>query len=277
MAVLQELDAPPIGWSAWDGGRMLVNDVFADLLTRHSLETFVSLSRHAGGTLVRAAGPRVTTRFELDAGDGSAPRSFYLKRHAPVALAQRLKPWLRLTPAVFGARPEWEAILKFHAAGVPTVTPVAFGSDEGHSWLLLAGLESSQDLLDLTQSNTDAEELRRWTRELAEIAARMHAAGLHHQDFYLNHVLLCPSESGTSELRVIDLGRAREQRPLNLRWILKDLSQLNYSARHLPCSVRLRFLRNYLGRPLNKSDRRMIWWLQRKAEQIARHSAKHGL
>ncbi len=221
MPVLQEIAAPPIGWSAWDEGRMLVNDEFADLLQQHSLNSFGSVLQYSEGELIRSAGPRVTTRFLLELPAGGS-RSFYLKRHAPLALSQRLKPWLRLTPAVFGARPEWEAILKFEAAGIPTVTPVAFGEDDGHSWLLTAGLENSQNLLDMTrgandretlehgsvseseQSQLDPNRLRHWIMTLAEITRRMHDAGPHHQDYYLNHVLLCASPADVDDLDGLD-------------------------------------------------------------------------
>jgi heptose I phosphotransferase len=281
---------PPVRWTLWDGGRLRINEAFADLLRTAGLESFAAGAVLDGGEIVRAVGPRVTRRIML--GDGAARRSFFLKRHAPVRLGERVKPWLRLSSGVFGARPEWEALLKFHAAGLPTMTPVACGEAGEHSWLLTEGLESPQNLLDWTRelasrshsyssgvaAEWDSDErLRIYLIELAKIARRMHDAGLHHQDFYLNHVLLCETATGNPELRVIDLGRVREQQPLSQRWILKDLSQLNYSARHLTCRTRLRFLRQYLGRPFCDSDRRLIWWLEQKAAQIARHTDKHRL
>lgn len=287
MPVVAERSAavPPIAWSLWDGGRMRVNDVFSGLLRRAGLQTFAAVAELPGGEIVRSAGPRVTARIVL--GEGPERRTFYLKRHAPVRLGERVKPWLRLNSGVFGARPEWEALLKFHAAGLPTITPVACGEEGEHSWLLTESLDSRQDLLDWTRKlvsrSCDSRgwegdsQLRRYLYDLAEIARTMHDAGLHHQDFYLNHILICETAKGVPELRVIDLGRVREQQPLSQRWILKDLSQLNYSARHLTCRTRLRFLRQYLGRPFNESDRRLIWWLEQKAAQIARHTDKHRL
>jgi hypothetical protein len=101
---------------------------------------------------------------------------------------------------------------------------------------------------------------------------------LHHQDLYLNHVLWCGElVDGEPDLRIIDLGRVRQTRQLSARWIVKDLSQLDFSARRLPCRERLRFLRIYLGRRLTRGDRRLIQRIAWKSSRIARHTRKHGL
>lgn len=269
---------------------MQVHQPFADFLRRQQWESFRTLQEFTGGEIVRAAGPRITRRISITGEPGL--HEVYLKQHFPVAWPQRLKPWLRLTPVVLGARPEWDAILKFHAVGIPTMTPIAWGEAGETSWLLTAGVVHQENLQEWTQRALlpalvpetpprvrpeSSARLRKYVEELAGQARTMHAAGLHHQDFYLNHVLLSEAVNRSSELRIIDLGRVREQQPLGRRWILKDLAQLNYSARHLPCSLRLRFLRCYLQRGLASRDRRLIWWLEQKAAQIGRHTHRRGL
>lgn len=273
----------------WDSGRMRVNAQFHALLKQNGLDSFESVMNCDRGDVVRAIDTRVTTRIVLD--DQATPRTFYLKRHSALPLRARLKPWLHLATGVFGAKPEFEAILNFHAASLPTVTPVAFGEAGAESWLITEGLDSSRSLLDwsryyaqhrtstkdiASEFKADQRELRQFTTELARISRRMHDTGLHHQDFYLNHILWCPKDEEGGELRVIDLGRVRVRNSVGLRWILKDLSQLNFSARDLPCTARLRFLREYLGRPLRRADRKLIWWLQLKSAAIARHTLKHN-
>jgi heptose I phosphotransferase len=104
----------------------------------------------------------------------------------------------------------------------------------------------------------------------------MHDCGLHHQDFYLNH-LLCRGEPAELDIRVIDLGRARHRSRLSRRWIIKDLAQLDYSARKLSCSDRLRFLRLYLGRPFRPADRWLIRQVMLKSWLIAGHTARNNL
>ena len=107
-------------------------------------------------------------------------------------------------------------------------------------------------------------------------ARRMHGRGAHHQDFYLNHILWC-GEPEHLDLRVIDLGRVGFARRLSRRWIVKDLAQLDYSARGLSCTDRLRFLRLYLGRRFTSADRWLVRRIMWKSRQIAAHTEKHRL
>ena len=97
----------------------------------------------------------------------------------------------------------------------------------------------------------------------------MHGAGLHHQDFYLGHLMLSQSQSDL--IYVIDLGRVQKHARLSRRWIVKDLAQLDFSASATPVE-RLRFLREYLGRRLTSEDRSLVADIQAKAAAIARHS-----
>lgn len=270
----------------WDGGRLRVNREFAALLRANGLTTFAALMNFAGGTVVRQIGARATARITLM--DGERRPEFYIKRHGPLSWKEYLKPFLRLTRPVHGARPEWEAILRFHAAGIPTMVPVALGECDGESLLVTQSLEDCQSLLDWVAEVCDAEpagggwtgaraaEARRLMERVAVIARRMHDAGLHHQDFYLNHLLL-PRGGTAEQIKVIDLGRVRWQRNLSRRWILKDLAQLEYSARRLPAALRLRFLKLYLGRPFEPADRRLIRRVVRKSRWIDRHTRRNGL
>ncbi len=258
-----------------DGGRLRVHADYLGLLQRHGLATFAALSKCNFGTVVRTIGTRQTRRIVLEheLGRPGAATACYLKRHGPLPWREYLKCLLRANWPVRGARPEWRAILKFHAAGIPTMTPIAFGEHRGHSLLLTLGLEDSDDLKPLV-GNASVGALRTWSQELAGITRRMHDTGLHHQDFYLNHVLASRTDGS---LRVIDLGRVRKRPHLSLRWIIKDLGQLNYSARTLPCRTRLRFLRQYLGRPLCRADRSLIRAIAVKAWWIDRHTRRRGL
>jgi hypothetical protein len=99
---------------------------------------------------------------------------------------------------------------------------------------------------------------------------------MHHQDFYLGH-LMRPMNDPDGELCVIDLGRVRQRENLGRRWIIKDLAQLDYSARFVSRSDRLRFLRAYLGRDLQDRDDDFIRRIRRKSARIARHARKNGL
>jgi heptose I phosphotransferase len=273
-------------FDSFDSGRLVVNREFRALLEARGLTTFAALFDLDGGEIVRAVGHRTTARIVLPAGEGT--EAFYLKRHQPPRLVERVKPILHLSRPILGARPEWEAILRYHAAGVPTMTPVAFGEDGSRSLVMTRDLKTDGTLLDWANdvanrrharrdaAHDDLPERRAIIAHVANITRCMHDSGLHHQDFYLNHLL---RRGGRPELdiRVIDLGRARHRARLSRRWIIKDLAQLDFSARKLSCSDRLRFLRLYLGRPFRPADRWLIRQVMLKSWWIAGHTAKNNL
>ena len=264
----------------WDDGRLTVNAAFAPLLRARGLTTFAAFGRLEPAETVRDVDRRVTARYELPTTDG--PRRFYLKRHGRPPAREFVKPLLRLTKPVLGARPEWDALLRFHAAEIPTMTPVAFGEGGGESFVMTEALEDC-DRVDLWADDrrgdhapTVRRDRRALTAAVARIARTMHAAGMHHQDFYLCH-LLKPRGGGPGAVRLIDLGRVRSHAALPDRWRVKDLAQLYYSADAIPRAEQVRFLRAYLGRPLEPGDRALIRRVRRKAAAIGRHTAKNAL
>jgi heptose I phosphotransferase len=270
-------------FETWDAGRLQINRQFGDVLKANGLTTFAALFGLAGGEVVRAIDNRHTTRVVLPS-DGQE-QAFYLKRHDPARLLDRIRPLFHLSLPILGARHEWHAILRFHAAGIPTMTPVAFGEFQSKSLVMTCDLGTDLSLLDWLNNpqpagcGASAEHsrlAREMTRRVARIARQMHDRGLHHQDFYLNHLLCCGDPAGL-DIRVIDLGRVRSRPRLSQRWIIKDLAQLDFSARRLACSHRLRFLRLYLGRPFRPADRWMIRQIVLKSRHIAAHTAKNDL
>lgn len=266
---------------AWDDGRMIVNVRFSDILQANGLTTFDSIWNDRSGMVAKnVLRERTTSRLELNGPKGT--KAFFLKRHTPAPLKEYIKPLLRLTRPILGARNEWQAILAFETAQIPTMTPVALGESDGCSFLLTEGLVGLQTLADLNQDLCAGERTislstrRRIIRNVAGVARQMHDCNLHHQDFYLYH-LLVPVDDPGAHVVVIDLGRVRQRRRLEQRWRIKDLGQLAFAARTVPLPDRLRFLIHYLGRPLRSDDRRLIRRIGRKAAAIARHTRRHSL
>ena len=276
----------------WDGGRLQVNREFCPVLEANRLTTCQALLNLPQGHVVRQIKSRSTSRIVLPRETGK--QTFYIKRHGPPRLRERLRPLLNFSRPILGARNEWEAILRFHEAGLPTVTPVAFGKLGQHSLVMTQDLGTDFTLLDWVNETADrrqsgdssesAEDLslkRRLIQRVAAIAQHMHACGIHHQDFYLNHILwrrdASIPENGDLGIRVIDLGRVVQTLRRSRRLIIKDLAQLDFSARRMSCNDRLRFLRLYLGRPFRPSDRWILRCIVRKSRHIARHTAKHKL
>lgn len=281
----------------WDNGKLVVNKAFANLFRRQHWTTFsVIWSRTAEAAVAKKLRTdRITLRFTLD--DAGQERAFYIKRHERASLKEYLKPLFSLRWPILGARNEWNALLAFHEAGLPTMTPVAYGQSGSRSFLITEALENCTKLSELSlapNEETHPAETgvsapaatnglkRRWLVDrVARVTNKMHGAGLHHQDYYLGHLLLPDSQGNgdavSDRIYVIDLGRVRQQRRLSKRWIVKDLAQLNYSARHLSLVERVRFLRTYLGRKFGPSDKRLIASIAAKTSAIARHTARHSL
>ena len=256
-----------------DSGKMVVNRAFSDLLRRQGRLSFDSIwTQTADADIAKnVRTDRVTLRFTLD--DNGVNRNFYIKRHTRSSWKEYLKPMLRLTWPILGARNEWNAILEFHRVGLPTMTPVALGESGSDSFLITEALEDCTKLsqLDLPSGDRSRDRL---IRQIAFLAKTMHNAGLHHQDFYLGHLM--QSQKDPSRIYIIDLGRVCKKKRLSQRWIIKDLAQLDFSATASP-REQLRFLRDYLGRPLTNHDQAFMARIQSKKGAIARHSRKNRL
>jgi len=265
-----------------DAGRLSVERKFAAVLRQNGIATFEALFELRGGVCVRRIKNRSTTRIALS--DGGGCRSLYLKRHERPRWRERLRPLLNFGRPIFGARNEWLAILALREASVPTLTALCFGEHDGRSLLVTEDLRTDVTLLDWVNRCSggaasraiDAARKRATIRDLARLTRRMHDARIFHQDFFLHHIL-ARGDFGRLDMRVIDPGRALREPRLPRRWIVKDLAQLNFSARNLPCADRLLFLRLYLGRPFRRSDRILVRVIAMKSSRIAAHTAKHGL
>jgi hypothetical protein len=112
----------------------------------------------------------------------------------------------------------------------------------------------------------------------ADLAAKMHAAGVHHRDLYMCHFMVRAAETGF-DLRVIDTARVdRMWNPLTrFRWVVKDLAQFWYSAKSASVSAdqRDRWLERYAEQRGPEVDiEKLADAVRQKAGRIARHDVK---
>ena len=259
----------------WDGNRLTVNAEHAALFRHAGLHTFEDIWRFTEKSVAakNLRADRVTLRFTLTDPAGNE-QTFFIKRHRGVPWIDYVKPLLQLNWPSVGARPEWDALLEFHRVGLATMTPVAIGETANASFLITAAIEGCDKLSEVAP--LDRPTFSRVRSEVALLARRMHRAGLHHQDFYLGHLMR--PRNGADPIHIIDLGRVQRHKSWTAaRWIIKDLAQLNYSARSVTRADRLRFLSEYLGRPLSAADRALVQRIARKTARIGRHSRKNGL
>ena len=161
-------------------------------------------------------------------------------------------------------------------AGIPTIPLAAAGVlPDGRNFVVtehLYGYEAADKLLESRALKFDA-----LLEPTAEIAGKLHAAGLHHRDLYLCHFFVKADGGAVQDVRLIDVARvAKLPRLFKRRWVVKDLAQFWYSTRPLPITdaERERWLARYTEHaglyPVSvlrpKIDRKVAW--------IARHDAK---
>jgi heptose I phosphotransferase len=207
------------------------------------------------------------------------------------------KDWLQLRPPIVSARTEWEAIGRVQRLGIATTT-VAGKGERGRpparveSFLITEALDGMIHLEDLTRDwgGLTGRRQRLLKRALlgriARIARTLHEAGMNHRDFYLGHFLVKNRRwtdwqpGDPLELFIIDLHRVQSWRRLPLRWRVKDLGGLLFSA--MDCGLtrrdQLRFIELYRGRPWRESvvaDAGLWRHVSRNARQLyLRHHGK---
>jgi heptose I phosphotransferase len=257
-------------------GEILVASEAWPVLQKSGLIDFDAFMDFPGGRRIVHKRGRSVFRFEI--GD----QAFYLKRNFihPVELWKKLSRG-KLPPR--GALEEWESILAVGRAGIPTVTPVAFGERtflgmERVSFTVTEELYDTRPLDEIVrerfQKSAHFPEKRSLIAKMATLARRLHGAGMNHQDFYLNHFFL----GKDNELYLLDLQRVQRRSRVPRRYQIKDLGQLNYSVQYyggFTRTDRMRFLLAYLDRKkLSREEKRLALRIIAKTARIARHDVK---
>jgi len=154
-------------------------------------------------------------------------------------------------------------LLKAHE--IPTVPLVGWGKlADGRGFVI------SEDLKDFRAADkaiASGLPFDRLIESTADLAAKLHASGLHHRDLYLCHFFV-NAGGDDLELRLIDAARVRQLPWLfRQRWIVKDLAQFWYSAKQLGIvdDPLIRWLGRYtdkvgkLAPPLGAIEAKVSW------------------
>ena len=274
-------------------GELRLNRTFAGLFRGAGLTSFAAVAEVQKVMTDRRKRGRRLARFELVGRDG-LKRRFHLKAHR-LRFRDVLGPLLSLArPVTANAAREWWGMTELPRLGIATATPAAFAARrrwglEREGLTVSAHLQDCLSLEDFLRTRLrragerSAEErafVRALTREIARIARELHRRGINHQDFYLGHFFI-PAEAPLREpprLFLVDLQRLQRRQRVPRRYLIKDLGQLLYSADQFPQFTRMdkvRFLRFYLQeRWLSPGSKRLARAVVRKAERIARHTAR---
>ncbi len=254
----------------------------AGLLERNSLFKFES-----GSELVKSGlGRRFRMRFEIV--HSNQRKWFYLKRVKVPRLKEQLDRILCGTLRHSICWHERYMIKQLSLCRIPTPVIVAYSERmffcfEFASALITEGIigQSLEKFVPkMFTRGLQGQGLcqkRRWIRQLGELIGRFHRSGFCHRDLYLSHVFISFRNDGEPIFYLIDLARCFKPYFRKERWIIKDLSALNYSSprRIISNTDRMRFFKVYIGRAkLIGSDKRLIRKIMRKTKRIERHNRK---
>ena len=207
------------------------------------------------GKVYRDVQGRKTLQFALGG------KSYFIKNHFGVGWREIFKNLVQLRLPILGAENEWRAISKLKSLGLATMTSKAYGS-RGWNPARRQSLIVTEDLADTISLEDYCKDWRqnppsftlkkKLLNKLASISSTLHQGEVCHRDFYLCHFLmpkngLDAASEQAFELFIIDLHRALIKSPLGLRWIVKDLSGLLYSAMDIGLTQRdlFRFIKIY--------------------------------
>lgn len=236
----------------------------SDLAEQWQGQDIFSVVETLQGEVFRDKEGRRTLRFELN------NKSYFLKLHLGVGWHEVIKNLVQLRAPVISAKNEWQAIKFLERHQIDTMSIAAYGECGKNpakikSFIITDELTDTMSLEHLGQQwkQTPPTFKTKITliKKLAQITKTMHENGMNHRDFYLCHFLLDKSfaEHNTidenTKLFLIDLHRAQIRTTTPIRWIIKDLGSLYYSANEVPLTKRdlFRFVKNYSGGKLRDS------------------------
>jgi tRNA A-37 threonylcarbamoyl transferase component Bud32 len=184
---------------------------------------------------------------------GLSGLSFYIKHNR----LPNARAWLRGLVRPSKARMEFDRALAIALRGVPTITPLALGESSGwgpgESGLITLALDGTEALNQFLQTKLCTLEPKRRIRlrqrvacALGGLLARMHDAGVRHNDLHAGNILIRLSADDWPSLYLIDLHAVHLGRPLNWRASRDNLTTLNrWFILLAERSDRLRFWRAY--------------------------------
>ncbi len=248
------------------------------------------LARGRALTPLTKPGLRGRARWRLQLASGPAPAALYIKRYERATWREQWDRIVRQT--AWHSRAWWEHQQSRALAGlhIPAARSAGFieemhGQFEARSAVLLESVPGEAFDRDWMARLAAADPCTRGLARhdlitrLARFVAAFHGTGLCHRDLYLCHIFVeHPQPTGSApRFHLIDLARTHRPRWRRMRWVLKDLSQLDASARRIGATRtdRYRFLLAYLG--LQCGAARVRWYARRvtaRSQRILRREAR---
>ena len=204
-----------------------------EALQQAGLSTFEH-AMNLQGKVFRSVVGRKTMQVELDG------KNYFIKQHFGVGWGEIVKSFLSGKKPILGAMTEVSAIQKLDAIGIPTTPLVAYGQQgcnpaSMRSFVItedLGDIDSLEDICADWQANPpDAAFKRKIIIAMAQLAAKLHGAGLCHRDFYLCHFALKKAELAQGKIKyyLLDLHRMLQGQQPNSSAVMKDIAGLYFS------------------------------------------------
>ena len=229
--------------------------------------------RSGRATVVKQGPHRIVYRVALE------QVTFYVKHN----LTPDRITWMRQLIRRSKARREYDSALEVAARGVPTAVPLAWAQQRGlfsagESLLVTLSLDDTQPLnlfvhhvLPAMTPVRQARVRQRLAEALGRLLARMHQAGIRHNDLHAGNLLLRLDADDTPHLFLIDLNDVHFGPALTWRQSFDNLVILNHwFVTQAGRADRMRFLVSYLRErpmPLGVSqdvrDPLVRWWARR--------------
>jgi hypothetical protein len=199
---------------------------------------------------------------------------------------RRIRLHVKRFPAGYNtASKELDGQRQLSAAQIPTLEIVAYGTlADGRGFIVsndLAGYEAADKII------KSPDDFDRILLPTADLAAKLHRAGLHHRDLYLCH-FFAKVDGDDVDVKLIDTARVKPlpRTWIRQRWIVKDVAQFWYSTLALPIEDKQRdqWLARYcaarsikLTPHLRKSILRKVKWIQRHDRQLAKDEPNRNI
>lgn len=241
------------------------------------------------GQVYRKVKGRTTLRFELN------HETYFIKIHLGTTWKDIIKDILCFKRPLLGAENEWKAISRLKRLGIHTPELVGYGKrgrnlSKIKSFVItreLTGVESLEDVCHDWKISPPAYRFKRaLITEVARVTRILHKNGICHRDLYLCHFLLDMHRDGDNpdpeniNLYLIDLHRVFFSKKLSVRWRLKDIAALYFSAMDIGLSRQdiFHFIEVYTGMPWQDAIRRQgLFWrcVEKRAGRLYRKFQRH--
>jgi len=209
-------------------------------------------------------------------------KHYFIKQHFGIGWAEIFKSLISLKKPVIGAMTEVHAIEKLTEIGIPTTPLVGYGY-RGISPARMQSFVITEDLGDITSLEDLCSE---WItkappvdlkleliKAVAQLAAKLHGAGLVHRDFYLCHIVFKKESFKHDEvsLCLIDLHRMLLNQASHGNRVMKDIAALYFSA--MDCGLKEEDLSLFKQYYLPQSEK---FWLKVQARAKKLYAKFHS-